>query len=209
MTLMQRSRTKRIQKLTRDNEYAKYKVGETLRKIRLSNNMTQTFVANENGLSSGMISLIESNNISASIRTLSKLIGFYGLKMSCLFDDKYGSKKYEVDKKDDRKIIEKFNSCDGVGTGYACESLAFDMKDKRMQPFVFRLSDDMVVEKSFTHEGESFVYVIQGALELFVEERVLELTEGDSVYLDASMEHRFRTKSGFGAMVLMCCQRNY
>lgn len=209
MTLIQRSRTKRIRKLARDNEYAKYKVGETLRKIRLSNNMTQTFVANENGLSSGMISLIESNNISASIRTLSKLIGFYGLKMSCLFDDRCGTKKFDVDKKGDRKIVEKFKSRDGVGTGYACESLAFEMKDKRMQPFVFTLSEDMMVEKSFSHDGESFVYVIRGALELFVEDRMLELTEGDSVYLDASMEHRFRTKSGFGATVLMCCQKNY
>ncbi len=209
MSLSQRSRSKRSRKLAGDNEYAKYQVGETLRRIRLSNNMTQTFVANENGLSSGMISLIESNNISASIRTLSKLIDFYGIKMSCLFEDRCGSIKYEVVKKDTRRVIEKINSRDDAGTGYTCELLASDTKDKRMQPFVFTLSDDMEVEKTFIHEGESFVYVMQGTLELFIEETMLELMEGDCVYLEAFLEHRFRTKNGSGVTVFVCCQKNF
>lgn len=78
------------------NEYYRYNVGETLKKLRLSNNMTQKFVARESGLSSGMISLIESNSISASISTLSKLMKFYGVKMSWLFDDENENKKYEI-----------------------------------------------------------------------------------------------------------------
>jgi transcriptional regulator with XRE-family HTH domain len=203
MALTQRIRSKRLQRHKATNEYVQYRVGETLRKIRLSNNMTQTFVAHENGLSSGMISLIESNNISASIRTLSKLINFYGLKMSCLFEDKSENQKYEVIKKNERRIVEKIQAQNGKGTGYLCESLAFANNDKRVEPFIFTLSDDLVVEKAFTHDGESFIYVLQGNLEIFVEDHMVELKEGDSMYLDASLEHRFHTKYGSLVTVLL------
>ncbi|HOI17798.1 MAG TPA: helix-turn-helix transcriptional regulator, partial [Geobacteraceae bacterium] len=48
-------------KTSSSNDYFKYNVGETLKNMRLSKNLTQKFVARANGLSPAMISLIESN----------------------------------------------------------------------------------------------------------------------------------------------------
>jgi transcriptional regulator with XRE-family HTH domain len=186
------------------NEFIKYKVGDTLRQLRLSNNMTQKYVARENGLSSGMISLIESNSISASISTLSKLMKFYGLKMSWLFDDKNENVKYEVIRKDERKLLSRILAQNGDcnGNGFFCESLS-PMKRKKMQPYIITLSDDIIGDNFYIHYGESFLYVLKGVFELTLGGRQEVLSEGDSVYLDASLEHRFRSKDGSEVTVLV------
>ena len=186
------------------SEFLRYKVGDTLKQLRLSNNMTQKFVARENGLSSGMISLIESNSISASIATLSKLMKFYGLKMSWLFDDKNEKNKYEIIRKDDRKLLSKILTQKGTcnGNGYFCESLS-QLNRKKMQPYIVTLSDDIIGDNFYIHYGESFMYVLKGVFELTLDGRKEVLSEGDSVYLDASLEHRFRSKDGSEVTVLV------
>ncbi|MDD2338498.1 MAG: helix-turn-helix domain-containing protein [Geobacteraceae bacterium] len=198
MTLHQISRHEKT------NEYTKYKVGENLKQLRLARNMTQKFVASENGLSSGMISLIESNSISASISTLTKLMKFYGVKMSWLFDDNNENKKYQIIRKDERLMISKISNQNmSCNNGFFCESLS-QLKQKKMQPYIITLSDDMVSDNFYIHYGESFMYVLKGAFDLALGGggRVV-LKEGDSVYLDASFEHRFHSKGGSEVTVLV------
>lgn len=186
------------------NEYTKHKVGENLKQLRLARNMTQKFVASENGLSSGMISLIESNSISASISTLTKLMKFYGVKMSWLFDDNNENKKYQIIRKNERPMISKISNqnTSSNNNGFFCESLS-QLKQKKMQPYVITLSDDMVSDNFYDHYGESFMYVLKGAFDLALGGSRLVLKEGDSVYLDASLEHRFHSKGGSEVTVLV------
>jgi transcriptional regulator with XRE-family HTH domain len=187
-----------------NNEYLKYNVGETLKNLRLSNNLTQKHVARANGLSPAMISLIERNNISASITTLSKLMKFYGVKMSWLFDENNATNKYEVIRKNERRPLSKIFAQNGTCSGYVyfCEAL-LQMKRKKMLPYVITLSDDIVGDNFFVHCGESFMYVLKGNFELTVGCRRVVLAEGDSVYLDASMEHGFHSTDGSEVMVLV------
>lgn len=191
-------------KLVIANEYLKYNVGETLKNLRLSNNLTQKHVARANGLSPAMISLIERNNISASITTLSKLLKFYGVKMSWLFDENNAIEKYEIIRKSERRPLSKIFAQNGTcsGYGYFCEAL-LQMKRKKMQPYIITLSDDIVGDNFFVHYGESFMYVLKGNFELTVGGRRVVLAEGDSVYLDASMEHGLHSKDGSEVMVLV------
>jgi len=188
---------------TRPNdEFFKYKVGDSLKKLRLAKNMTQKFVASENGLSSAMISLIESNSISASITTLSKLMKFYGVKMSWLFEDKKETQKYEIIRKDDRKLLSKIVTQNANSNGFSCESL-LQMERKKMQPYIITLSNDIVGYNFYLHFGESFMYVLKGVFELSLEGSQIMLREGDCVYLDASLEHKFRAEDGEKVTVLV------
>jgi len=201
MTLLQTTRpNKKIMKSSED--FFKYKVGASLKKLRLSNNMTQKFVARENGLSSAMISLIESNSISASIATLSKLMKFYGVKMSWLFEDKDDTQKYDVIRKDDRKLLSGILTQAGNSSGFFCESLS-QMEQRKMQPYIITLSDDIIGFNFFIHYGESFMYVLNGVFQLSLEGRQVLLNEGDSVYLEASLDHSFRSKEGTTVTVLV------
>ena len=204
MNSLKIAKTANKDKLSICNEYLKYNVGETLKNLRLSSNLTQKHVARANGLSPAMISLIERNNISASIATLSKLLRFYGVKMSWLFDEHNATNKYEIIRKNERKPLSKIyaqnTACSGYG--YFCEAL-LQMKRKKMQPSIITLSDEVVGDNFFVHYGESFMYVLKGNCELTVGGRRVVLEEGDSVYLDASAEHGFHSRDGSEVTVLV------
>ena len=42
-----------------------------------------------------------------------------------------------------------------------------------------------------THDGQEFVYVVEGAVELFYDGRTYRLSQGDGAYLDSSLPHTF------------------
>ena len=41
------------------------------------------------------------------------------------------------------------------------------------------------------HDGQEFVFVVAGAVELLYDGKTYRLEKGDSAYLDASLSHRF------------------
>jgi len=55
------------------------------------------------------------------------------------------------------------------------------------------LTFDPQAEKGepITHDGQEFVYIVEGAIELVYDGKTYRLEKGDSAYLDASRSHRF------------------
>lgn len=49
-----------------------------------------------------------------------------------------------------------------------------------------------VMETPYTHEGEECGVIIQGRLEFTIGNQTCILEEGDSIYFDASIPHRWR-----------------
>jgi transcriptional regulator with XRE-family HTH domain len=179
-----------------------YDIGSKLKKLRLSKKLTLQNVASEIGFSPALISQIENNNISPPIATLSKLATFFGVKMSSLFAEGEEDPRYEVVRKDERKTVPRVISREGTSHGYSYESFSFRMQDKKMAPFLITLSGDIQDDNTYSDEGESFSYVIEGSCELLLDGRKIILEEGDSVYFDSSLEHRFRSKDGSTATIV-------
>ncbi len=60
-----------------------------------------------------------------------------------------------------------------------------------MEPFML-ISDPKVPKgPPISHDGQEFIYVVDGVIELFYDGRNYRLEKGDSAYLDASHSHRF------------------
>jgi quercetin dioxygenase-like cupin family protein len=76
------------------------------------------------------------------------------------------------------------------------------MQNKKMAPFLITLSGTTLDDNTYSDEGESFAYVIEGACELFLDGKRITLEEGDSVYFDSSLEHRFRSNDGSRATIV-------
>jgi transcriptional regulator with XRE-family HTH domain len=179
-----------------------YNIGTKLKKLRLSKKLTLQSVAKEIGFSPALISQIENNNVSPPIATLSKLAKFFDIKMSSFFSENDEEPKYEVIRKNERRAVPKVISRGGTAHGYSYESFSFNMQNKKMEPFIITLSDEIKDYNTYSHEGESFLYVIKGVFELLLDEQRIILEEGDSIYFDTSMEHRFSSKDGSEVTVL-------
>jgi hypothetical protein len=67
---------------------------------------------------------------------------------------------YTIVRKDERKMVSRFASKEGVKYGYSYESLGFDKKDRHMEPFIVTLEPATVkAAKTSVHEGEElFIY---------------------------------------------------
>jgi uncharacterized cupin superfamily protein len=76
---------------------------------------------------------------------------------------------------------------------YVYFSLAGDMEDKRIDPMLVVLLPGESREEvaPFCHEGEEFVYVLEGILTFFMEDKEYELYPGDSFHIQSSTPHNW------------------
>jgi transcriptional regulator with XRE-family HTH domain len=62
-----------------------YNVGSKFRKLRKDRNLTLKLVSKETKISPAMLSMIENNNASPSLKSISILASFYDISLSNLF----------------------------------------------------------------------------------------------------------------------------
>lgn len=83
------------------------------------------------------------------------------------------------------------------------ESIAANVAPKRMQPFVVYPPADFVASAFKEHEGEEFLFVHKGTIEMEFPAETLLLHAGDSVYFNALIPHRTRSVGEAQAEILV------
>ncbi len=78
---------------------------------------------------------------------------------------------------------------------YIYKSLAPDVKGRHMEALIVQLEEDPEKEIS-VHEGEEFIFVLDGVVEMGIGEDSFELEPGDSVYYLSTTPHHIAAKSG-------------
>ena len=72
---------------------------------------------------------------------------------------------------------------------YDYKHLAYTFRNKKAEPFLVTITPDGKPPVMHGHEGQEFNYVLSGKVQLFIGDISYELSEGDSVYFDASIPH--------------------
>lgn len=72
-----------------------------------------------------------------------------------------------------------------------------------MEPFLVEFKRRKVDRLSYlSHEGEEFLYVLEGRLEFRTEDHFLLLDPGDSLYFESSIPHAYRALGRKNVMAL-------
>ena len=166
-------------------------LGRRLRQLRLQKALSLTSVADAVGISAGFLSALERSQMSASVATLRKLARFHGLNILDFFGA--SSSHRPVVRPGERKRLE-------AGPGVRMELLAWG--DRMMEPHLFRVAPGAGSGDSYTHEGEEFLYLLQGELKIALEEDEYRLRPGDSFYFESSTPHRWTNPSRKEALIL-------
>ena len=154
-------------------------VGQRLRKLRLKKRASLSQVAKSTGVSVGFLSALERGQMSASISTLSRIARFYHINILSLFDASESNPRHV--RPNERKILE-------AGPGVRMELLAWG--DAVMEPHLFRVAPGAGSGDSYAHEGEEFLYILKGKLQIALEGgEPAKLNQGDSFYFASSMKH--------------------
>jgi transcriptional regulator with XRE-family HTH domain len=168
-----------------------FDIGAKIRSLRRARRLTLREVGRETGFSTALISQIENNNVSPPIATLAKIARVLRVRVGFFFEDGDPKSRFEVVRAGERRKVERVMSRLGNRHGYSYEALAFTVRNRKMAPFLLTMSKDSEDPESlYTHDGEEFLMVLSGRAEVVIEKERHQLHPGDSVYLDASLEHR-------------------
>ena len=172
------------------NETREIPVGEKIKVLREQKGFSLKDVADQTGFSTALISQMENHLISPSLGTLIKLAKALDVKVGDFFGETH-EEPFAIVRKDERKTVSRFASKEGVKYGYGYESLGFEKKNRHMEPFIVTLEPATIkTSKTSTHEGEEFIYVLEGEMEVTFGNHRDVLYPGDSIYYDSTIPHR-------------------
>jgi DNA-binding transcriptional MerR regulator/mannose-6-phosphate isomerase-like protein (cupin superfamily) len=167
-------------------------IGPRLRRLRLRHGYSLSKVARAAGVSVGFLSALERAQMTASVATLRRVARFYRMNILALFDPSNANPGRV--RPADRKVLD-------AGPGVRMELLAWG--NTVMEPHLFRIAPSSGSGESYAHDGEEFLYILKGALEIALAdgERHL-LQEGDSFYFESSNAHRWKNPGKKETLVL-------
>jgi transcriptional regulator with XRE-family HTH domain len=162
-------------------------VGPRLRQLREQKAMSARLVADRAGVSAAYLSRLENGRVSPTVATLARLVAAMGETMATLFTDTPSAEPMVV-RRDERHLMRSRGVLDSqVTPGWATR---LEILESLVEPH--RGSSGRL----HTHGGEEeCVIVLEGELELFLDDRRHHLQEGDSATFDCRTPHRWRNPS--------------
>lgn len=164
-------------------------IGEKIREKRNEKEFSLRELASKVGLSASFLSQIEQGKASPSIENLKKIANYLEVKVSYLIEEDEPLESYHI-KKNERKYVESIDSKTSIAL------LSSSKIEKDMEPIMYEIKPGGESGRGlFNHNGEEFIYIVEGSLDIFIEDRMTTLNEGDSFYFKSTLNHRFKNNS--------------
>jgi len=159
--------------------------GRPLRRLRQRQGLSLREAGERTGLSVSFLSALERGVSGASIATLQRLTAAYGTTMSELFGPPI-EKRQRLVRAGRRPVLRLGDASVRI------EQLARGAT--QLEPQLFVLASGATSDGSYAHEGEEFLYLLSGALTVWVgDSETYSLTdEGDALSFPSTMPHRWR-----------------
>lgn len=111
-----------------------------------------------------------------------------------------GTKLYSITRKDERKPISRSTSKTGKKKVYSYMSLAPEVQGRHMEALIVQLEKSRDKEVS-VHNGEEFVFVLDGVVNLTIGKDTYDLEPGDSAYYLSTTSHFITAKTEKATML--------
>jgi len=166
-------------------------IGKRLRRLRLQRQKSLAEVARTAGISVGFLSALERSQMSASVGTLRRIARIYDLNILDFFDASEANQP--LVKPEQRKRLQ-------AGRGVGMELLAWG--NTVMEPHLFRVSSGAGSGDSYAHEGEEFLFILKGQLDIALEGEQYKLGRGDSFYFQSKTPHHWKNPGKNETLIL-------
>ena len=161
----------------------KMNIGSRIKMLRINQKRTIQEVADASGISKSMVSKIENNVTVPSVATLVKIAKSLATDISSLLED---NGLLDAIRTARQTAEENLTLTD---KGYHIYPFASEYHNKKMQPFLFVARKGEVKVHQLSHDGEEFIYVIQGEMMMKVGDTEYKLAAGDSLYFNSLQKH--------------------
>jgi transcriptional regulator with XRE-family HTH domain len=161
-------------------------IGNEVRRLRKSLDLTVTELGAAAGISAGMLSKIENGSISPSLGTLSALAHALNVSISSLFA--------ETDERRDCSFVRAGSGVRierrGTKAGHLYDLLGHSLSGEiGVEPYLITLKTDAQPYTNFRHAGVEFIYMLTGKVRYRHADRTYLLEAGDALFFDAAARH--------------------
>lgn len=182
-------------------------LGAVIRGLRSRHGWTLKEMSTRSGIPVSTLSKVEHDRLTLTYDKLQQLSRRLNIRMSDLFAE---GPEDNVVRVTGRRSVGTPDRAVRVETdNYDYHYLCTDLRRKRMIPIVTRIRARSASEFGdlVRHQGEEFIYVLQGRIEVHTEfYDPVALDVGESIYIDSQMGHAYVVAEGFEeAVVLGVC----
>jgi transcriptional regulator with XRE-family HTH domain len=169
-------------------------IGIRIKNIREEKGLSLEDLSKLTGFDKELLSNMEENKVQPQLGTV--------IKLSKALDSAFGrivsgvgNKLYSVTRKNEQVRTSRSTSHKGGKQVYTYMSLAPEVKGRHMEALIVRLEENPEDDMS-VHDGEEFIYVLEGLVSLIIGADSFELEPGDSVYYLSTTPHLIASKKG-------------
>jgi quercetin dioxygenase-like cupin family protein/ribosome-binding protein aMBF1 (putative translation factor) len=173
--------------------------GQRLRLAREARHFTLAELAEKTGVPENDLAQVEAGEALLPLGQLIKVSKTLSLKVSEVIST--GEESFTIVRQGERRTISRFGKTKQAGAGYEYESLAPGKKGRLMEPFVVTLHPTDGGEPS-SHDGQEFIYVLEGEMEVWIDDAREVLKPGDAVYYDSTTIHLVKAHGNNPAKIL-------
>lgn len=170
-------------------------IGEKIQALRMLKKIEPADLASRAGLSEKQLDLIEKGTSIPSLGFLIRISRALGIRIGTLLDDTVKEGPSVIRAKEHQSASSFSTSEDRSREHLTFYSMAPNKAGRHMEPFLVDIvpGENKQMPKS-SHEGEEFIYVLEGNVTVAYGNELVELEEGDSIYLDSIVEHLVTTR---------------
>lgn len=162
-------------------------IGEKIRNIRKSKNLTIVEFSEQINVTSGYISQIERDLISPSLTVLKRMSEALDIPLSMLFLDE-AEENVTLIPKDERTKV-KFGNLN-VEFEFLTPLMKSNDKSLAGEAFLFKIPPKSWVSKNtILNDAKEFVYALKGKMEFHVGDKIYHVSHGDSICVPENNGH--------------------
>ena len=178
------------------------RVGAKLTTLRESMGLSVEELAERSSCDVMVIEQLEAGDVAPSLAPLIKITRAMGCRLGTLLDDdtQLGPVLTRAGEADEVERLKSLETGTGAGT-LDFFSLAAGKTSRHMEPFLITVNPADGHSLS-THEGEEFIYVLGGTIEIEYGKDLYTLGAGDSIYYDSIVPHQVRGAASEPARIL-------
>jgi len=180
-------------------------VGFKIKCLRESKGLSVEEIAERSGLSVDQINNIENGQNLPSLGPLIKIARALGVRLGTFMDDNdaLGPVVTRAEEREQNRSISFSNDAVDARKHMEYHPLAQQKAGRHMEPFIIDINpEDAPNFQLSAHEGEEFIYVMDGEVEIVYGKDTYLLKEGDSIFYDSIVKHHVHGAPGKSAKIL-------
>ena len=171
------------------------KLGHKIATLREAHHLSQQDLADRCSCDVETIIGLEDGELPASLAPLTKITRALGVRLGTLMDDDEQLGPAYIDSKQMEEVarLKSLQTASDAGD-LSYFSLAAGRPSRHMDPFIITVDPSGATDHVLTaHEGEEWLYGMEGCIEIEYGKDVYVLHPGESIYYDSIVPHQVRS----------------